>query len=71
MDACFENFIGFESQNRLLEAFSKAQLLLFVYSALANVRLMNACGREKLMSFQPGRLKRELKGLTAACVACP
>lgn len=66
MDACFENYMHYEPKNRLLDAFAIAQTLLFVYGALANLRLMDACGREKLMSFQPGRLSGELKKLIVA-----
>src|SRR3990167_3238204 len=63
MGACLKNYMNFESKKRLLDAFAFAEILLFVYGALANDRLMNACGREKLMSFQPGRLSGELKEL--------
>jgi hypothetical protein len=69
MDACFENYMRYNTKNRLLDAFAIAKILLFVYGALANVRLMDACGREKLMSFQPGRLGGELKELMSACAA--
>ena len=62
-DACFEHYLGDESRNHLLEAYALAKKLLFVYGALANVRLMDACGRDNLMSFQPGRLAGELKEL--------
>lgn len=67
MDACLENYLAFESRQNLLEAFGIAQILWFVYGALAGDRLMKACGKEKLMAFQPGKLKESLKDLMTAC----
>lgn len=69
MDACLENYVNVESKKRLLDALVIAQILWFAYGALANVRLMEACGIETLMAFQPGRLSSELKELLAACDA--
>lgn len=69
VDACLKNYLSYDSKSRLLNALAIAQILLFIYGALANVRLMHACGREKLISFQPGRLRGELKKLMVACVA--
>lgn len=60
-DACLKNYMDSESKKHLLDALSIAQILWFVYGALANERLMNACGKEKLMSFQPGKLSGVLK----------
>lgn len=67
MRACFQNYMNEESKERLLDAFAMAETLWFAYWALANDRLMKACGEEKLMSFQPGRLAGELKNLIIAC----
>jgi len=61
MDACLMNYTHLGSKEHLLRAFATAEKLFFVYSALANYRLMVACGVEKLMSFQAGRLSNELK----------
>lgn len=69
MDACLENYVNVESKKRLLDALVIAQILWFAYGALANVRLMEACGIATLMSFQPGRLSSELKELLVACGA--
>ncbi len=69
INACLKNYMDIESKQHLLDAFATAQILWFVYGALANDRLMNACGKERLMSFQPGRLSGELKELMAACIA--
>ena len=63
VDACFKNYMNAESKQHLLDAFAIAQTLWFVYEALANDRLMDACGRKKLMSFQPGRLSDILREL--------
>jgi hypothetical protein len=40
-----------------------------VYGALAGYRLMIACGKEKLLAFQPGKFSNELRELMAACIA--
>jgi len=69
MDACLKNYMNVESKEHLLDAFATAQILWFVYGTLANDRLMNACGKEKLMAFQPGRLSGSLKELMTACIA--
>jgi hypothetical protein len=63
IDACLQNFINMESKENLLEAFLLAQILWYVYGALAGDRLLKACGAEKLMQFQPGRLVVDLKKL--------
>jgi len=63
MDACLKNYMNVESKKHLLDAFAMAQILWFVCGALANDRLMNACGKKKLMSFQPGKLSDSLKEL--------
>lgn len=68
MDACLKNYMNVESRKRLLDAFSVAEILWFVYWALANDRLMKACGKEKVMSFQPGKLRDSLRELMAACI---
>jgi len=69
MDACLKNYMCFEPKNRLLDAFATAKILWFVYEALANDRLMDACGRKKLMPFQPGKLCDLLRELMTACIA--
>ena len=62
-NTCFKNFIKFSSEKKLLDAFTIAEILQIVYWALANYRLMIACGKENLMSFQHGRLSGSLKEL--------
>jgi len=66
MDACLKNYMTVESKENLLDAFATAKILWLVYGALANDRLMNACGKEKLMAFQPGKLSGSLKELMVA-----
>ncbi len=68
MDACLENYGTPGSQEELLEAFETAKILQFVYGALATDRLMTACGKEKLMSLQPGKLGAPLKELLAVLI---
>src|SRR5579872_1733284 len=54
MEACLKNYMNIESKKHLMDAFAIARTLLLVYGVLATDRLMSACGKEKLMSFQPG-----------------
>lgn len=67
MRACLKNYMNDESKEHLQDAFMVAEILWFVYWALANYRLMVACGEEKLMVFQPGRIAGELKNLIVVC----
>lgn len=67
-DACFKNHMNFfESKEHFSDAFATAQILWFVYGILAHDRLMQACGKEKLMSFQHGKLSEMLKEFIAEC----
>ena len=68
-DACLKNYGDFESKENVLDAFGTAQLLWFVYGLLARYRLIQACGVDKLMAFQHGKLKSLLKDFMAACAA--
>lgn len=68
-DACLKNYVKIESRQNVLDAFAIAQIVLLVYGALAGARLMIACGKEKLISFQPGKLSHSLRELIAACAA--
>lgn len=69
MDACLRNFMNVASKKHLIDAFATAKILSFVFEALANDRLMNACGKEKLMSFQRGKLSGLLKEFMTVCIA--
>jgi hypothetical protein len=60
-DACLKNYMRFESEKNVLNAFEIAYVLWFAYGLLAHDRLMRACGKEKLMSFQHGKLGEMLK----------
>ncbi len=62
-DACLKNFMKFEP--RTADAFEIAQILFFIYGALANYRLVIACGKSKFTSsFQRhGRPSMVLKEL--------
>lgn len=64
-NACLKNYIGFDSTKNISDAFAIAEILLFVYGALAHYRLMVACGKENLMSFQRGKFCDSLKKLIA------
>jgi hypothetical protein len=65
MDACFNNYMNCYSKKHLLDAFATAHILWIVYGALCGYRLMIACGKEKLMSFQRGSLSASLKEFMA------
>ncbi len=65
-DACFKNYMHIESKKYLLDAFETAQILWLVYGVLSQYRLMAACGKERIISFQPGRLSDSLKELMTA-----
>ena len=66
MDACFRNYMQFETKNNLLEAFAIARTLWFVYESLAQNRLRLACDRTEFMSFQRrGKLSDQLKEFMA------
>jgi len=63
LGACFKNYLDFDSQKNLLDAFALAGVLYFIYDALAVYRLMMACDKEsfKLMN-RHGRLADALRG---------
>lgn len=61
MKACLKNFINFEPEKRLLDAFEIAHALHFFYGALCGYRLMAACDKARLMEFQPGKFSASLK----------
>lgn len=65
-NACFKSYmIFFESEKDFSDAFSMAQLLHIVYGISYQYRFMNACGKEKLMSFQHWKLGNLLKEFMA------
>lgn len=66
-DACLKNYMQFESEKNVADALEIAHVLSFVYGLLAGIRLMQACGREQLMSFQHGKLSESLKEFIAVC----
>jgi hypothetical protein len=66
-DAYLKNYLNFSSKKSLLNAFATARILWVVYEVLNQHRLMLACGKDKIMAFQPGRLSNSLKEFMAAC----
>lgn len=66
-DSCFKNYVNFESKDHLLEALSLTNTLFFIYGALSNYRLINACDKTKFTSaFQlQGRISVMLKAFIA------
>lgn len=62
-DACLSNFIKYESQERLVEAFSVADILYPLYWSFSNYRLISACDKQKFTSAfdMQGRYALSLK----------
>lgn len=50
-----------ESETNLLDAYVIASELWLVYEVLCQYRLMNVCGRSKIMEYQPKKLGNTLK----------
>ena len=70
MDACLKNYLIFESKKNLLDALAMADLLWFIYEALAQYRLRLACDEARFLSFQRhGKLSGRLKEFITACIA--
>ena len=63
IDASLKSYECFCYREDLLEGLNIARILWFVYDVLAQYRLMNACGKEVILSRQPGKLKASLQGL--------
>ena len=67
-DACFKNFIRFESKENILTIFELAKILLPIYGALAHYRLIEACDKTQLEShYGSGKLGAELKEFMSFC----
>lgn len=66
-DVCLKNYMNFHSKQHLLDAFKLAEVVSQVYGMLAQHRLMMACGKERIMSFQPGRLSGSMREFIAVC----
>ncbi len=69
MDTCLQTYVNFESKKNLLDAFATAQVLWFIYEILAQFRLISACDRTKIMSFQHGKISYALKEFMTICKA--
>ena len=69
MDACLKNYMKLYSKKHVLDAFAIAHILWSVYGALSQYRLMIACGKDKLMTFQRGKFSHSFKEFMAACIA--
>lgn len=70
MDACFESYKIYDSEEHPLGFFSILSILELIYRALSYYRLMSACDKTKLGAFyNNGRVSGPLKELIAACDA--
>lgn len=56
-NACLAPYMNVESKRNVLDAFSTAHALWFIYGILAHYRLMLACGPQTIMYWQPGKLR--------------
>lgn len=70
-NACLKHYRKFESEKNLADALEIAHALWFVYGFLAVNRLIQACGQERLMLFQPGKLSGMLKELVVSVRQVP
>jgi len=62
IEACFKNYLTYQSKKNLLEAFTIAKILWPIYEALCQYRLMMACDKSRFISFQRrGKLSERLK----------
>jgi len=61
VNACFRNFTDSASMGEISAAIEQARKLWFVFEALAQARLMKACGAEKIQAHQPGKLATTLR----------
>ena len=66
-EACLKNFLNTASTKQLEKAWETAQTLWFVYDVLAQCRFIQACGKEKIMAFQPGKLCHTLREFIIKC----
>jgi hypothetical protein len=60
-NACLANYLSLYSEKQVMDAFVTAHTIWPIYWALSNYRLMLACGKDKLMAFQRGRLSNTLR----------
>jgi len=67
MDACLKNFKNKESKKQLKKAWEIAKILWFVYEVMGQYRLIRACGKERIISFQHGKLSNTLREFMARC----
>lgn len=66
-NACLVPYIKFESKENVLIAFSIVTKLWLVYNALAQYRLMLACGKKTMLSLQRGKLSGSLREFMNTC----
>lgn len=66
-NACFKNYLDLYSEKQVMDAFATANIIWPVYWTLSNYRLMLACGKDKIMAFQHGRLSNTLREFMGFC----
>ena len=66
-DVCLNPYMKYSSKEILLDALGTAKRVWHVYGILAGERLMAACGKEKIIQLQQGKLRAEIKELIFAC----
>ncbi len=65
--AYLKNYEKIYSHSHLLEALDATQCLWDIYGMLGQYRLILACGQDKMISFQPGRLSSAFKEFIMIC----
>ncbi|MFO1257541.1 MAG: aminoglycoside phosphotransferase family protein [Gammaproteobacteria bacterium] len=65
--ACLKNYLMLESEQNVADVLEIGHVLWFVYGLLAHNRLLQACGQDRLLSFQHGKLSEMLKELLRIC----
>ncbi|MEC8977398.1 MAG: hypothetical protein VYC40_00625 [Pseudomonadota bacterium] len=51
----------------VLHAIKIAGSLFYVYGLLSNDRLIQACGQKNILTYQPGRMRKELRAFLVTC----
>ncbi len=66
--ACFKRFQAiYKDEQSLKHAIKIAGSLFYVYWLLSNDRLIQACGQKNILTYQPGRMRKELQAFLVTC----
>ena len=65
-NSLFKNYRLAYGETVVDEAYQIAQILWYISDALGQYRLIEACGRDAILSFQSGKLSETLRRLIVA-----